>query len=53
MLWKHAEINSTLLKYSLLGHSCVQEVDSMHKRIEDDMRFAEFYSPISFFEGPY
>ena len=46
--WKHADINSILLKYSLVGHSCVQEVDYMHKQIEDDMRVAEFYSPISF-----
>lgn len=36
------------MKYSLAGHSCVQEVDNMHKQIEDAMRVAEFYSPISF-----
>ena len=36
------------MKYSLPGHSCVQEVDNMHKQIEDAMQVAEFYSPISF-----
>ena len=36
------------MKYSLTGHSCVQEVDNMHKQIEDAMRVAEFYSQISF-----
>ena len=36
------------LKYSLVGHSCVQEVDCMYKQIEDAMHVAEFYSPISF-----
>ena len=34
------------MKYSITGHSCVQEVDNMHKQIEDVMQ--EFYSPISF-----
>ena len=36
------------MKYSLAGHSCVQEVDNMHQQIEVAMRVAEFYSPISF-----
>ena len=35
------------MKYSLAGHSCVQEVDNMHKQIEDAMKVAEFYSPLS------
>ena len=41
-------ITSITMKYSISGHSCVQEVDNMHKQIEDAMRVAEFYSPISF-----
>ena len=36
------------MKYSLAGHSYVQEVDNMHQQIEVAMRVAEFYSPISF-----
>ena len=36
------------MKYSLAGHSCVQEVDNMHQLIEVAMRVAEFYSPVSF-----
>ena len=48
LLWKHAEINSILLQYSMVGHSCVQLVDCMHKQIEDDLRVTELYSTISF-----
>ena len=47
-LQKNQHINSITMKYSLPGHSCVQEVDNMHKQIEDAMQVAEFYSPISF-----
>ena len=36
------------MKYSLTGHSCVQEVDNVHQEIEVAMRVAEFYSPVSF-----
>ena len=36
------------MKYSIAGHSSVQEVDNMHKQIEDAMRVAEFYSPVLF-----
>ena len=35
-------------EYSLAGHLCVQEVDIMHKQIEDAMQVSEFYLPISF-----
>ena len=38
---------SVTLKNSIVGHSCVQEVENIHKQIEDDMRVAEFYSPVS------
>ena len=47
-LQKNQSINSITMTYSLPGHSCVQEVDNMHKQIEDAMQVAEFYSPISF-----
>ena len=36
------------MKYSLVWHSCMQEVDNMHKQIEDAMQVSEFYSPIWF-----
>ena len=47
---KKQNVNSITMKYSLPGHSCVQEVDNMHKQIEDAMmmQIAEFSSPISF-----
>ena len=42
------QIKKITMKYSLAGHSCVQEVDNMHQQIEVSMRVAEFYSPVSF-----
>ena len=42
----HDKIKSITMKYSLVGHSCVQEVDNMHKQIEDAMQVSEFYSLI-------
>ena len=35
-------------KYSLAGHSCVQEVDNMHKQIVDAMQASESYLSIPF-----
>ncbi|GBO13188.1 hypothetical protein AVEN_124412-1 [Araneus ventricosus] len=34
------------MKYSLPGHSYVQEVDSVHRSIEKTMNKTDFYSPI-------
>lgn len=39
-------ITSITMKYSLPGHSCVQEVDSVHSCIERAMSKTEFYSPL-------
>ena len=36
------------MRYSVAWHSGVQEVNNMHKQIEDAMKVAEFYSPVSF-----
>ncbi len=36
------------MKYSLAGHSCVQEVDNLHQKIEVAMQVTEFYSTLSF-----
>ena len=43
-------IESMTMTYSLSGEifSCVQEVNNMHKQIEDATLVAEFYSPVSF-----
>ncbi|GBN32907.1 hypothetical protein AVEN_231839-1 [Araneus ventricosus] len=40
------QVKSVILKYSLPGHSCVQEVDSVHSNIEKAMDKIDFYSPI-------
>ena len=47
-LYQQEKISSIIMKYSIAGHSGVQEVDNMHKQIEDAMKVAEFYSPVSF-----
>ncbi|GBN21761.1 hypothetical protein AVEN_206571-1 [Araneus ventricosus] len=40
------QVKSVTMKYSLPGHSCVQEVDSVHSNIEKAMNKTGFYSPI-------
>ena len=45
---RNQHIKTVNMKYSIPGHSGVQEVDSMHSQIEHAMHFAEFYSPIPF-----
>ncbi|GBL90709.1 hypothetical protein AVEN_219369-1 [Araneus ventricosus] len=40
------EVKSVTMKYSLPGHSCVQEVDSVHSNIEKAINKTDFYSPI-------
>lgn len=47
-LYSQKNIEEIIMKYSLAGHSCVQEVDNMHQQIELAMRVAEFYSLLSF-----
>lgn len=39
-------VQNVTVKYSLPGHSCVQEVDNAHSQIEKAMRATDFYSPI-------
>ena len=46
--WIFHKLNSITMKYSVPGHSCVQEVDNTHSNIEKAMHVAEFYSPVSF-----
>ena len=45
---RHPHIDTVEMKFSVPGHSCVQEVDNMHSQIEKAMQVAEFYSPVSF-----
>ncbi|GBN86765.1 hypothetical protein AVEN_257508-1 [Araneus ventricosus] len=40
------QVKSVTMKYSLPGHSCVQEVDSVHRNIEKAMTKIDFHSPI-------
>ncbi|GBN48489.1 hypothetical protein AVEN_238656-1 [Araneus ventricosus] len=40
------QVKSVTMKYSLPGHSGVQEVDSVHSNIEKAMNKIDFYSPI-------
>ena len=41
-LYTQEQIDEIHMKYSLAGHSCVQEVNNMHQQIELAMRVAEF-----------
>ena len=43
----HPQIQSVEMKYSLPGHSAVQEVDQVHSALEKSFAIAEFYSPLS------
>ena len=48
MIRKNQQLEAITLKYSIPGHSSVQEVDNMHSKIERAMNVAEFFSPVSF-----
>ena len=39
-------VESIIMKFSVPGHSCVQEVDNMHSQIENHMRPFEFFSQL-------
>ena len=43
-LSKNKSIESITLKYSLVGHSCVQEVDNMHSQIENAMQVTVLFT---------
>ena len=40
-------VESMIMKFSVPGHSCVQEVDNMHSQTENHTRASEFFSPLS------
>ena len=47
-LSSNSQILFIMMKYSIPGHSCVQEKDNMHRQVQDVMRISEFYSPLLF-----
>lgn len=42
----HPDVEEITMKYSIAGHSAIQEVDNAHSQIEKVFRKAEFMSPI-------
>lgn len=42
----HPTINSITMKFSVPGHSCIQEIDNIHSQIEKVLRHKEYYSPV-------
>lgn len=46
-LRKQNILKRIVLKYSTPGHSCVQEIDSVHSVIERVLNKVEYYSPVS------
>lgn len=42
----HSNVNSITMKFSVPGHSCIQEIDNIHSQIEKAFRKIEFYSPL-------
>lgn len=44
---EHPNINSITMKFSTPGHSCNQEIDSVHSCIERVLKKTEYYSPLS------
>lgn len=49
LLWekKDTRLEKITMKFSVPGHSAVQEVDAIHSAIERALRATEYYSPLS------
>lgn len=45
-LQQNPNIESIIMKYSIPGHSCIQEVDNIHSRIEKQLRVSDVWSPL-------
>lgn len=43
----HANLKKITMKFSTPGHSCVQEIDSVHSCIEKVLSKCEYFSPLS------
>lgn len=48
---KHPNIISIEQKYCTPGHSSIQEVDNVHSHIENNLKKAEIYSPLSLMQA--
>lgn len=47
VLQKNENLQKITMKFSVPGHSCIQEVDSVHSAIERSLRKSEYFSPVS------
>ncbi|CAH1998705.1 unnamed protein product [Acanthoscelides obtectus] len=47
LLQVSSSLKKITMKFSVPGHSCIQEVDSVHSAIERTLRKSEYSSPIS------
>lgn len=43
----HENLQKITMKFSVPGHSCIQEVDAIHSSIERSLSKVEYYSPVS------
>lgn len=46
-LQEHPNLGTITMKFSTPGHSCVQEIDSVHSAIERVLKKSEYFSPVS------
>lgn len=47
-LLNNPKIKTITMKYSIPGHSCIQEVDNAHSQIEKKIKNLEIWSPLGF-----
>ena len=47
LLQTSTNLKRVTMKFSVPGHSCVQEVDAIHSVIERSLRKSEYFSPVS------
>ena len=48
LLIDYKHLRNVAMKYSVVGYSCIQNVENMHSNIEKALRVSKFFSPISF-----
>ncbi|CAG9860870.1 unnamed protein product [Phyllotreta striolata] len=47
LIQTHKNLQNITMKFSVPGHSCIQEVDAIHSSIERSLNKVEYYSPVS------
>lgn len=47
IMQKFANLKKLTMKFSVPGHSCIQEVDAVHSSIERLLSRSEYFSPVS------